>query len=192
MINGTYDTPRVNITWNSTLIPAETISYDNGTYISILQFDPLQESHRDHYQCSVAVADIIKEKSFYLNVQGNSFEQFLKRYSLPYHYYTAPIVYATVSGSESAPVVGQPYTLSCSVSGDEMLESSRSVTYQWMKYEESGMETALETVSEIISFSSLYLSDSGNYSCSAVISSSYLDSSINANSNLVSIILQGK
>ena len=73
-----------------------------------------------------------------------------------------------------------------------MLESSRSVTYQWMKYEESGMETALETVSEIISFSSLYLSDSGNYSCSAVISSSYLDSSINANSNLVSIILQGK
>ena len=71
-----------------------------------------------------------------------------------------------------------------------MLESS--VTYQWMKYEESGMETPLETVSEILSFSSLNLSNSGNYSCSAVISSIYLDNSISANSNLVSIILQGK
>ena len=87
--------------------------------------------------------------------------------------------------------MGQPYTLSCSVSGDEMLESSRSVTYQWIKYEESGMETPLETVSENLSFSSLNLSDSGNYSCRVVVSSSYLDNSISANSNLVSIILQG-
>ena len=69
VINGTHDTPRVNITWNST-IPAEIISYDNGTYISILQFDPLQESHRDHYQCLVAVADIVEDNQFYLNVQG--------------------------------------------------------------------------------------------------------------------------
>ena len=84
----------------------------------------------------------------------------------------------------------QPYTLLCSVSGDEMLKSS--VTYQWMKYEKSGMETPLETDSENLSFSSLNLSDSGNYSCSVVISSSYLDNSITANSNLVSIILQGK
>ena len=58
-----------NISWNST-IPAELISHDNGTYMSILQFDPLQESHHDHYQCSVAVADIVDEESFYLNVQG--------------------------------------------------------------------------------------------------------------------------
>ncbi len=73
MINGTYDVPKFNTTWNST-ISAETISYGNGTYISILQFDPLQESHRDHYQCSVAVADIVKEKIFNLNVEGNFFE----------------------------------------------------------------------------------------------------------------------
>ena len=71
VINGSFDVP--NIVWNSTVY-AETISYDNGTYISILQFDPLQESHRDHYQCSVAVADIVKEMSFYFNVQGNPFE----------------------------------------------------------------------------------------------------------------------
>ena len=58
-----------NISWNST-IPAELISHDDGTYMSVLQFDPLQESHRDYYQCSVAVADIVEEESFYLNVQG--------------------------------------------------------------------------------------------------------------------------
>ena len=69
MISGTHNTLRVNITWNST-ISADTISYDNGTYISVLQFDPLQESHHDHYQCSVSVADIVDEESFYLNVQG--------------------------------------------------------------------------------------------------------------------------
>ena len=69
MINGSPDVP--NISWNST-IPAELTAYDNGTYISVLQFDPLQESHRDHYQCSVAVADIVEDKQFYLIVQGNS------------------------------------------------------------------------------------------------------------------------
>ena len=69
VISGTHDEPRVNITWNST-ISSDTISYDNGTYISVLQFDPLQEAHHDHYQCSVAVADIVDEESFYLSVQG--------------------------------------------------------------------------------------------------------------------------
>ena len=73
VINGTYDVPRVNITWNST-ISSDTISYDNETYMSVLQFDPLKESHRDHYQCLVAVADIAKEESFYLNVHGKFFE----------------------------------------------------------------------------------------------------------------------
>ena len=69
VINGTHDTPRVNITWNST-ISADIISYDNETYMSVLQFDPLQESHHDHYQCSVAVADIVEDKQFYFSVQG--------------------------------------------------------------------------------------------------------------------------
>ena len=77
MINGTHDTPRVNITWNST-ISADTISYDNGTYMSVLLFNPLQESHRDHYQCSAAVADIVDEESFYLNVQGYMIFEYCK------------------------------------------------------------------------------------------------------------------
>ena len=102
--------------------------------------------------------------------------------------YTVPTIYATLNGG--TPVVGEPYTLSCNVSGYDKLDPS--VTYQWMRYNETDMEAPLVANSETLSFSSLNLSDSGNYSCSAVISSSYLDNSISANSNLVSIILQGK
>ena len=70
MINGSSDVP--SISWNST-VSAETIFHNNaGTYLSVLQFDPLQESHRDLYQCLVKVADITEEELFYLTVQGNS------------------------------------------------------------------------------------------------------------------------
>jgi hypothetical protein len=105
------------------------------------------------------------------------------------YYYTVPRVYVTLSGSGGTPVVGQPYTLSCSVSGDEKLKSS--VTYQWMRYDDN-VETPLVANSENLSFSSLNLSNSGNYSCRVIIRSRYLDNNITANSNLISIILQGK
>jgi hypothetical protein len=74
VINGSPDVPIIS--WNSTISAEETISSGNGTYMSILQFDPLQKSHRDHYQCSVAVADVVEEKIFNLSVQGNFFEYF--------------------------------------------------------------------------------------------------------------------
>ena len=102
--------------------------------------------------------------------------------------YTVPTVYAILNGG--TPVVGEPYTLSCNVSGDDKLDPS--VTYQWMRYNEIDMETALVANSETLSFSPLNLSDSGNYSCKVIVRSRYLDNSISANSNLVSIILQGK
>ena len=187
VINGTHDTPRVNITWNST-ISADTISYDNGTYISVLQFDPLQEFHRDHYQCSVAVADIVEDKQFYLNVQGKFLSSL---HDIPHptiiYYDTVPIVHVTIDGSEDIPVVGQPYTLTCTVSGDEKLDSD--VTYHWTKI--NGRETELEANSTDLSFSSLSLSNSGNYSCMSVVSSMYLNEAIIV-SNLSDIQLQGK
>ena len=72
VIDGSPEVP--NISWNSaSTISAEEaleLSYDNGTYISVLQFDPLQESHGDHYQCLVMIADIVEEELFNLTVQG--------------------------------------------------------------------------------------------------------------------------
>ena len=69
VINGSPDVP--SISWNSTISAEET--FDNGTYISILQFDPLQESHRDHYQCLVIIADIAEKELFNLTMQGNCY-----------------------------------------------------------------------------------------------------------------------
>jgi hypothetical protein len=61
-----------------------------------------------------------------------------------------------------------------------------------MRYNGTDMETLLVANSQNISFSSLNLSNSGNYSCRVIVRSRYLDNSITANSNLVSIIQQGK
>ena len=72
MINGSSDKP--SISWNGTV--SSNISHDNGIYLSVLQFDPLQESHRGHYQCSVRVADVAEEVlQFNLTVLGNSTHQ---------------------------------------------------------------------------------------------------------------------
>ena len=101
-----------------------------------------------------------------------------------------PMVTAIISDSGVTPAVGQPYTLSCSIRGVERLDSS--VTYQWIKYDDLDMEMQLMANSENYSFSSLNLSDSGNYSCMVVVRSNYLDNDITAESDLVSIILQGK
>ena len=98
-----------------------------------------------------------------------------------------PIVHITIDGSEDTPVVGQPYTLICTVSGDEKLDSD--VTYHWTKI--NGRETELEANSTDLSFSSLSLSNSGSYSCMSVVSSMYLNEAIIA-SNLSDIQLQGK
>ena len=70
VIIGSSDVP--NISWNST-VSTDTISYNyNRTYLGIVQFDPLQESHHDHYQCLVTIADITEKEMFNLTVQGNS------------------------------------------------------------------------------------------------------------------------
>ena len=67
VINGSSDTP--TISWNTTESD-ETVSYDNGTYSKLLQFDPLQVSHDNTYKCQVEVADIIDEQLFDLTVQS--------------------------------------------------------------------------------------------------------------------------
>ena len=102
--------------------------------------------------------------------------------------YTVPRVHATLSGSGGTPVAGQPYTLSCGVNGDKKLNSA--IIYHWMQ--NNGTAIQLKINSADLSFSSLRLSNSGNYSCSAVVNSSYLNEAIIAASNLFSIQFEGK
>ena len=63
------------------------------------------------------------------------------------------------------------YTLICSVTGDENLNSS--VSYRWTKNDDTQAQ-----ISEVLSFSSLRLSDAGQYTCRATVSSPYLDNDI--------------
>ena len=103
------------------------------------------------------------------------------------YYDTVPIVNATINGSEDIPVVGQPYTLTCTVSGDEKLNSD--ITYHWTQ--NNGTEMGLEANSADLSFSSLSLSNSGNYFCMSIVSSIYLNDVIISVSNIFDIQLQG-
>ena len=73
-------------------------------------------------------------------------------------------------------VLGQGgYSLTCdlTVTGAENLNSS--ITYQWTK--NNGTQT-LVGADRVLSFSSLRLSDAGQYTCQATVSSPYLNNDI--------------
>ena len=63
------------------------------------------------------------------------------------------------------------YSLTCGVNGAENLNSS--ITHQWI--ENNGI---LVGTNEVLSFSSLRLSDAGRYTCQATVSSPYLNNDI--------------
>ena len=105
--------------------------------------------------------------------------------------HTVPSVYVNISDSGGTPVVGQSYTLSCRVSGDENLDPT--ITYQWIQENGTAMELVSETNNSAnLFFSSLHLSNSGDYICMVVVDSMYLDEAIMEISNSFSIHLQGK
>ena len=66
------------------------------------------------------------------------------------------------------------YTLTCGVSGAENLNST--ITYQWTK--NNGTQTQVGTDSTTLFFFPLKLSDAGQYTCQATVSSNYLISDI--------------
>ena len=68
------------------------------------------------------------------------------------------------------------YFLTCDVNGTENLNSS--ITYQWTKNNGTQIQTQLGADSKILSFSPLMLSDAGEYTCQATISSPYLNDNI--------------
>ena len=79
------------------------------------------------------------------------------------------------------------YSLTCGVNGAENLNSS--ITYQWIK--NNGIPTILVGTNEVLSFSSLRLSDAGRYTCQATVSSPYLNNDITM-TNIQDVRLQSK
>lgn len=83
---------------------------------------------------------------------------------------------------------GQGFSLECTIFGAEALNSI--LTYQWTKNNSTGqMQVGSNT--NILSFSSLRLSDAGQYSCQVTVTSRYLHNALNVTSAPVDVHLQG-
>ena len=84
-----------------------------------------------------------------------------------------------IANLNQAPLmVGQTgYTLTCDVSGVERLNPA--ITYQWTRNDDR-TQTQVGTNSNVLSFSSVRLSDAGDYTCSATVGSSLLNNDITA------------
>ena len=95
-----------------------------------------------------------------------------------------PVITAIVSGG--TPTVGESYSLTCTVTGADRLNPA--ISYQWFK---DNTVVSGETQSTL-SFSSLSLSDAGQYRCDVTVSSTLLSLPIAAMSITQELNLQSK
>ena len=159
-----------------------SISISTNSSASQLVFDPLQASHEGTITCQVTVENILWMKSYSVIVNGER----LAIVNSPIQYYTLPLyVYCTtaptilVSISESGTLaIGRHFTLICSISGLNNL-ANLSILYQWSKKNGTLMQAG--TNSSIFTFSSLRLSDAGQYTCQVIINSIHLFKDIVSN-----------
>ena len=84
---------------------------------------------------------------------------------------------------------GQDFSLNCMISGAESLNPI--LTYQWIKNNVTGRMQVGFNISTL-SFSSLRLSDAGQYSCQVTVSSRYLHGVLNVTSAPFDVHIQGK
>lgn len=70
--------------------------------------------------------------------------------------------------SGGTPTIGESYMLTCTVTGAD--EFNRIITYQWLK----NNSVVPGEVQSVLTFSSLKLSDAGQYACGATVSLTFL------------------
>ena len=95
-----------------------------------------------------------------------------------------PFITAMVNGG--TPNVGDSYSFTCTVTGADRLDPT--IAYQWFK---DNTVVSGETQSTL-SFSSLSLSDAGQYRCDVTVSSTLLSQSIAKMSNTQDLTLQSE
>ena len=94
------------------------------------------------------------------------------------------VITAMVSGG--TPTVGESYSLTCTVTGADRLNPT--IAYKWFK----GTTVVSGETQSTLSFSSLSLSDAGQYRCDVTVSSTLLSQSITKMSNTHDLTLQSK
>ena len=102
-----------------------------------------------------------------------------------------PPVSVRIFDGGTIPAAGQKYSLNCNVSGTENLDPTRSITYRWVKINDTQTHI-VGTNSSILSFSFLRLSDAGNYTCEVTVNSHLLRNAINKTSKQFEVHIPGK
>ena len=180
-------TGQPTITWlepSSTAVPSEMVSVMGDVYT--LTFNPLAASDAGTYTCRAMIGNIVETAEMTVTVQSEcSLTVFYVTLSSTFDL-SDPKVVIVVSG-DVTPTVGMMLTLTCNVSGADMI-TSHAITYQWSR---NGMAVSDQT-QQTWSFSSLTFSDAGQYSCAVDISSNILPSTISAMSALFNITLSCK
>lgn len=87
-----------------------------------------------------------------------------------HEYHAAPIITVTIQMGDI--YLGQNHELICNASGAEKLRIS--YRYRWTKMNDTGTVIEVGTNSSTLSFSSLYLSDAGSFTCEVTIISDFL------------------
>ena len=101
-----------------------------------------------------------------------------------------PTLSVNVTSKGSIITGGQAFSLKCTISGPEALNSI--LTYQWTKNNSTGRMQVVGSNTSTLSFSSLRLSDAGQYSCQVIVTSQYLRDVFNVTSAPFDVHLQGK
>ena len=101
----------------------------------------------------------------------------------------APQINVTVNGSSVITSLGEPQILTCSITGAERL-SVHTTTFHWTKYNGSTLQIQKNT--STLTFSSLRVSDAGQYTCSATIDSNILSESIRSTDSAYTISIHSK
>ena len=166
--------PNGNAPLPSGAAPMSTILRNGHTYTSSLQFSPLTECHTGMYTCRLGVG--ILANSTMITVNGKSIDNYCNNLcQLPIitFFLAASNISVQITTSGSSVVGESGFTLTCCISGADNLNPF--IIYQWTK--DNGTQTQIQDGADprTISFSPLRVSDAGQYTCQASISSTNLD-----------------
>ena len=158
-------TAMTTVMWSSSNSTSET-------YSSTLQFSRLSQSHAGMYTCQLGPGRLVN--NVWIQVNGIKIVVMCiidLWFEFQFVFLPAPNIYIQITTS-GASVLGQSYSLICSVTGAENLDSS--IIYQWTKNNGTQTQVPNGPDPKTLSFLTLGFSDAGQYTCQATVISPYL------------------